>query len=178
MPSFSSARPASGELSLISQRDQEGRSFWGFERCSEEFPAIQSPDGRWGLVPPNFEISERVIGACIEVHRHLGPGLLESVYEECLCRELGIRGMRVERQKAFPIKYKGSTLEQTYRADVIVEGVLLVEVKAVEALLDVHAAQVITYLRIGDLPSGLLVNFNAVTIRSGLRRLWRTPKPS
>jgi GxxExxY protein len=162
----------------FSQRDQEFRSFWGFRPRSRARRATQSRYSRLGLMIPNFDLSERVLGACIEVHRLLGPGLLESVYEECLCHELSIRGLSFERQMQLPIEYKGTLLAQTYRADLIVERSLLVEVKSVESLLDIHAAQVITYLRIGDLPSGLLVNFNAMTIRSGLRRLWRTPKTS
>jgi GxxExxY protein len=166
-----------GERALTSQRAQEVRNFWG-ARQSQEFRAIHTARDRWGVVIPDFDLSERVIGACIEVHRLLGPGLLENVYEECLCRELALRGMRFERQKQLPIEYKGATLERAYRVDLVVEAALLVEVKSVEALLDVHAAQVITYLRMGNLPSGVLVNFNAVTIRGNLRRLWRTPKPS
>jgi len=117
-----------------------------------------------------------VIAACIEVHRELGPGLLEAIYEECLCDELQRRGLLFERQKAVAVTYKGRTLEQGYRTDLIVERSLLVEVKAVDALLPVHVAQVVTYLRLCGLDAGLLVNFNAETIRSGLRRVFRNPR--
>jgi GxxExxY protein len=123
----------------------------------------------------HFGLSEQVIGACIEVHRLLGPGLLESIYEECVCRELTLRGLPFERQKPLPLEYKGSALEQHYRVDLVVQGALLLEIKAVEALLPIHSAQVVTYLRVSGLSAGLLVNFNAVAIRSGLRRLWRNP---
>ena len=119
-----------------------------------------------------------VIAACIEVHRQLGPGLLENIYEECLCRELTVRGLRFERQKPITVVYKGAPLDQAYRVDLIVEGSLLVEIKAFEGASPIHAAQVVTYLRVAGLEHGLLVNFNAMTIRDGLRRLSRTPKTS
>jgi GxxExxY protein len=122
------------------------------------------------------DCSSIVIAACIEVHRELGPGLLEAIYEECLCDELTRRGLGFERQKAFSVSYKGRILDHGYRTDLVVERSLLVEVKAVEALLPVHAAQVVTYLRVCGLEAGLLVNFNALTIRSGLRRVSRHPQ--
>jgi GxxExxY protein len=115
--------------------------------------------------------SELVIGACIEVHRYLGPGLLESAYEECLCHELSVARVPFERQKALAIRYKGTELQAGYRLDLVVGGSLLVELKAVERLLPVHKAQVITYLRLSGLPTGLLVNFHEAAIRHGLRRL-------
>ncbi|HET8935070.1 MAG TPA: GxxExxY protein [Polyangiales bacterium] len=116
-------------------------------------------------------MSEIVIGACIEVHRHLGPGLLESVYEECVCHELGVAGIAFERQKTLPVLYKGLKLQPSYRLDLIVEDQLLIELKAVERLLPVHEAQVITYLKLSGLPVGLLVNFHTAAIKHGLRRL-------
>ena len=115
-----------------------------------------------------------LIGACIEVHRHLGPGLLESVYEQCLCQELSERGLSYERQKVLPVRYKGRELQHGHRLDLVVDGAVLVEVKAVERLLPVHEAQVITYLRLSGLAVGLLVNFHAATIKQGLRRLTRS----
>ncbi len=108
----------------------------------------------------------------IEVHRHLGAGLLESAYETCLCRELTIRGLSFERQLPMPLIYKGVSLECGYRVDLVVEHCVLVELKTVDALLPVHVAQVITYLRLSKLPVGLLVNFNVPVLKQGLRRLW------
>jgi len=117
-----------------------------------------------------------VIAACIEVHRELGPGLLESIYEECLCDELARRGLAFERQTPVAVNYKGRTLAQHYRMDLIVERQLLVEAKAVDSLLPVHVAQAVTYLRLAQLDAGLLVNFNALSLRSGLRRVFRHPQ--
>jgi GxxExxY protein len=108
----------------------------------------------------------------IEVHRHLGPGLLEAVYEECVCDELTSRGLAFERQRVIPLVYKGRALDAGYRIDLIVDGRVLVELKAVDALLPVHAAQIITYLRLSGIPVGLLVNFNVPALRHGIRRLW------
>jgi GxxExxY protein len=121
--------------------------------------------GRFG------DCSEQVIGACIEVHRVLGPGLLESAYEACLAHELTLRGLSFERQQSLPVSYKGVRLECGYRMDFVVHAELVVELKAVERLLPVHEAQLISYLRLTRLPAGLLVNFHAETIRRGLRRL-------
>jgi GxxExxY protein len=109
------------------------------------------------------DCSETVIGACIEVHRTLGPGLLESAYEECLAHELNLQGLCFERQRQVPVRYKGVFLELGYRLDLVVEGQLIVEIKAVERLLSVHSAQVITYLRLTGLTTALLVNFHAPT---------------
>ena len=137
---------------------------------------MEQEDGR----AARFEdCSHEVIGACIEVHRVLGPGLLESAYETCLEHELVLRGLRVERQKPLPVRYKGVTLECGYRMDFVVQAELIVEVKAVEHLLPVHAAQLISYLRLTGIQAGLLVNFHVETIRRGLRRLTlEPPNPS
>jgi len=116
-----------------------------------------------------------VIGACIEVHRALGPGLLESAYEVCLAHELTLRGLSFERQVALPVRFKGVELDCAYRMDFVVGNELVVELKAVEQLLPVHEAQLITYLRLTALPAGLLVNFHVKTLRQGLRRLTLTP---
>src|SRR3954466_3785735 len=102
----------------------------------------------------------QIIGACIEVHRHLGPGLLESAYEHCLAYELRSRRFRVQRQVALPLQYKGLGLDCGYRLDLVVEDVLVLEIKSVERLLPVHEAQVLTYLRLTGLQVGLLVNFH------------------
>ena len=115
-------------------------------------------------------LSDRVIGLAIDVHKTLGPGLLESVYEECLCRELEIAGLSFQRQLSVPVTYKGSQLESGFRADIVVEKDLLLEIKAVEKLMPVHEAQVLTYLRFGGFSTGLPVNFNSKLLKDGLKR--------
>ncbi|WP_186737774.1 GxxExxY protein [Spirosoma utsteinense] len=111
-----------------------------------------------------------VIGKAIEVHRALGPGLLESAYQECLMYELKEGGLFVEREKALPIIYKEVRLEHGYRLDLLVEGELVLELKTVEQLTDVHTAQILTYLRLGNFPVGLLINFHVKLLRDGIRR--------
>ena len=114
-------------------------------------------------------LAETVIGAAIEVHRALGPGLLESAYEPCLARELILRGVPFDQQVAVPVTYKGVRIECAYRVDLMVEGRLLVELKSVEHLLPVHHAQVLTYMRLLKLPQGLLINFNERRLIDGLK---------
>jgi len=116
------------------------------------------------------EVTEAIIGAAIEVHRALGPGLLESAYEECLCRELTLRDIDFERQQELPIEYKGLRLDCGYRVDLLVAGTVVVELKAVEALLPLHEAQLLTYMRLGGWKVGLLVNFNVPVLKQGIRR--------
>ena len=116
------------------------------------------------------EITEAIIGAAMEVHRALGPGLLESTYEMCLCRELSLRAIAFERQKPIPVEYKGVKLDCGYRADLIVDGMVLVEVKATEALLPIHDAQLLTYLNLGGWQVGLIINFNVRLLKQGVRR--------
>jgi GxxExxY protein len=153
---------------------------FGFTSPAALFDATQSSDRRFtGMRPPaSWDLSERVIAACIEVHRILGPGLLESVYEAALCEELALNNLPFKRQSLLPVSYKGRPLEQTYRADLIVAGALLVEVKSVEALQFVHVAQAVTYLRVTGLPAALIVNFNTPLLRNGLRRVSLPPKNS
>lgn len=115
-------------------------------------------------------ISERVIGAAIEVHRHLGPGLLESTYEECLCLELDLRGLPFERQRPVPLEYKGIRCKEGYVVDLIVGDTLVVEVKSVDLLHPVHSSQLLTYMRALGMPAGLLINFNVDKLVSGVRR--------
>ena len=115
-------------------------------------------------------LSHQVIGAAIEVHRQLGPGLLESAYELCLAEELAIRGIHFERQVPLPAVYRGHPLEFGYRIDFVV-GRIAIEVKAVEAILPVHRAQLLTYLRLKKLPIGLLLNFEVPVLREGIVRL-------
>lgn len=117
------------------------------------------------------EISQRVIGAAIAVHRELGPGLLESAYEVCLKYELKEVGLAVESQVAQPVIYKGLDLECGYRLDLLVENLVVVELKAVEALLPIHAAQLLTYLRLRNLWLGLLINFNVPVLKQGIKRI-------
>src|SRR5437016_574441 len=116
------------------------------------------------------KLTETVIGCAIEVHRALGPGLLESTYEMCLCRELSLRNIPFERQKPIPVIYKGVKLDCGYRADVVVDGSVLVEIKAIDSLLPVHEAQLLSYLKLGGWKVGLLINFNVELLKHGLRR--------
>jgi len=116
-------------------------------------------------------ITGQIIGSAIEVHRHLGPGLLESAYETCLAYELAQRGLRVEKQKALPIVYKNIKLDQGYRIDLLVENQVVVELKVVEALTDVHEAQMLSYLRFSGCSVGLLINFNVMLLKDGIKRL-------
>lgn len=115
-------------------------------------------------------LSERVIGLAIDVHRHLGPGLLESAYEECLCFELKQNGVAFARQVPLPVVYKDVRLDCGYRMDIVVERQLVVEIKAVESLLPIHGAQMLTYLRLSGHSVGILMNFNSVVLKDGLRR--------
>jgi len=116
------------------------------------------------------ELTHAIIGAAIEVHILLGPGLLESAYEECLAREFFLRGIPFERQKPAPVVYKDVKLECGYRMDFLVGGQIVVELKAVEALAPVHEAIVLTYLRLSGCRLGLLINFNVPLLRDGIRR--------
>jgi len=117
------------------------------------------------------EITEQVIGAAIEVHRQLGPGLLESAYEECLARELALRGVPSERQKTVPLTYKGVAIDVGFRTDLTVAGQVLVELKAVGSLQPIHEAQMLTYLKLAGVRTGLLINFNVKLLTDGIRRL-------
>jgi len=116
------------------------------------------------------QITQSVIGAAMEVHRALGPGLLESAYNQCLCRELTVRGIPFERERPLPLEYKGIRLECGYRLDLLVAGSVVVEVKSVEALAPIHEAQLLTYLRLGGWQVGLLINFNVPILKQGIRR--------
>ena len=116
------------------------------------------------------ELTEAVIGAAMDVHRALGPGLLESAYELCLCRELALRNISYERQKQIPIEYKGVKLDAGYRADLLVDGRLVVELKSVDALSAINDAQMLTYLRLGGWQVGLIINFNVQLLKQGIRR--------
>jgi len=117
------------------------------------------------------ELSGIVIGAAIEVHKGLGPGLLESAYENCLCHELQLRNVIFERQKPLPITYKGVNLDCGYRLDVVVQGMLVLEVKACDRIEPIHQAQLLTYLKLSGLSLGLLLNFNVPVMRDGIVRV-------
>lgn len=117
------------------------------------------------------EISHRIIGAAIEVHKELGPGLLESSYETCLAYELKQLGFNVKTQIALPVVYKGVKLSAGYRIDILVENNVIIEVKAVDMLADIHTAQLLTYLKLKELKLGLLINFNSVRVIDGVKRV-------
>lgn len=117
------------------------------------------------------KVTEKILGAAIAVHRELGPGLLESAYEACLAYELVERGLHVEKQKALPLTYRGINLDCGYRIDLLVENAVIVELKAVERLEAIHEAQLLSYLKLSQCPIGLLLNFNVIELRQGIRRL-------
>jgi GxxExxY protein len=120
---------------------------------------------------PLDELTHKIIGAGVEVHSQLGPGLLESVYQECLAVELRRRELHVERERHVPLDYKGERIETRLQLDMLVEGRVIIEVKAVDTLHPIHQAQVVTYLKLTGLPAGLLMNFNSIVLKSGLKRL-------
>jgi GxxExxY protein len=126
------------------------------------------PHSRGGL---HHLLTEQIIGAAIEVHRRIGPGLLESTYEECLDRELRESGLVVARQRVVPLTYRGKPLASTYRLDLIVENRVIVEVKAVDKLARVHLAQMLSYLHHTGLSVGLILNFNSVILPDGIKRV-------
>lgn len=117
------------------------------------------------------DITNRIIGCAIEVHRALGPGLLESVYEACLAFELTKIGFKVDRQRSLPVKYKGLVFDEGFRIDLLVEDKVIVELKCVEKVLPVHEAQLYTYLKLSDKKTGLLINFFSKVLKDGLKRI-------
>src|ERR1700720_752104 len=121
--------------------------------------------------PQNDLLTEKIIGFAIEVHRHLGPGLLESAYEECLCYELTQSGLVFRRQVPLPVVYKGVHLDCGYRLDLVIEKQVILELKTVERLMPIHDAQLLTYMKLSGIPTGLLLNFNTAILKDGLRRL-------
>jgi GxxExxY protein len=116
------------------------------------------------------QITEPIIGAAIDVHRELGPGLLESAYEECFCHELRLRGLNFQRQVELPVAYKGLKLDCGYRLDVVVEDAVIVELKSIEQISPIHEAQLLTYLRLSGKKVGLLINFNVAVLKNGIVR--------
>jgi GxxExxY protein len=117
------------------------------------------------------DLSNIIIGEVIHVHKSLGPGLLESVYETCLCHRLVKAGLNISKEKAIPVVFEDIRLECGYRADIVVENKLIIEVKAVEALNEIHKAQLLTYLRLTELKLGLLMNFNVLFLKDGIKRI-------
>ncbi len=123
-------------------------------------------------------VTQKIIGAAIEVHRSLGPGLLETAYEECLCYELASMDLRFQRQAPIANDYKSVRLDCGYRADLIVENTVLLELKSIERLLPIHEAQLMTYLCLADLSVGLLINFNVLMLKQGIKRITHNLYPS
>ncbi len=127
-------------------------------------------------MPPDIDvISKRIIGAAIRVHRTLGPGLLEKTYLRCLAHELTLAGHTVELQKSLPVVYKGITVSDAYHIDLLVDGLVIIELKAVAAVNDIHRAQLLTYLKLSNKPLGLLLNFNGRRLSDGIIRVINTP---
>ena len=123
----------------------------------------------------NDELTGQIIGAAIEVHRELGPGLMESTYDECLALELSLRELRFERQVTLPINYKTATVLRSYRLDFVVEKKVIIELKTLEKILRLHEAQLLTYMKLSRIPVGLLINFNSIPLKDGIRRLVLSP---
>ena len=118
----------------------------------------------------NYNLKGIILKKAYEVHTALGPGLLESTYEECLCYELSLYGLKVERQKALAIEYKGIKIENGYKLDIVVEDKVIIELKSVETLLPIHTAQLLTYLKLSKIKHGLLMNFNVKSLKEGIKR--------
>jgi len=116
------------------------------------------------------ELTERILGAVIEVHKILGPGLMESAYEECLCHELNLRALRFERQITVPVSYKGVNLDCGYKLDVLIDETVILELKCVERITSVHEAQLLTYMKLLTKPVGFIINFNVPVMRAGIVR--------
>jgi GxxExxY protein len=116
------------------------------------------------------QLTEKIIGAAIEVHRHLGPGLLESVYEQCLCHELSLRGIQFIRQQPMPVKYKGMGIDCGFKIDIAVEGTVVLELKVVDKITAVHISQLHTYMKLANIHRGLLLNFNVHLMKDGILR--------
>jgi GxxExxY protein len=120
--------------------------------------------------PHTDSLTHEIIGSAIDVHRHLGPGLLESAYRECLCHELSLRGIEFSREFNLPVNFKGTKLDCGYRVDILVADLVVVELKAIQSIAAVHEAQLLTYMRLGGWKVGLLINFNVPVLKDGIRR--------
>ncbi len=139
------------------------------ENTEEERVSQRKDEVRGELMELN-ELSQKIIGCAIEVHKNLGPGMLESTYEECLKFELEKIGLGVENQKELPLKYKGLSIEKAYKIDLLVDGKIIIELKAVEKIKEVHKAQLLTYLKLSNKKLGLLINFNVDLLKNGVMR--------
>lgn len=117
------------------------------------------------------DLSKKVIGAAIEVHKNLGPGLLENAYEECLCKELSLQGIPFEKQKYMPVNYKGCEVDCGYRLDIVVDNKIIVELKSTASITPIHEAQLMTYLKLSNIWLGLLLNFNVISLKNGIKRV-------
>jgi GxxExxY protein len=147
------------------------------QATKKQSSGLEIPNWKRVQISANVEsLAKIVVDSAFAIHKELGPGLLENAYEACLSRELELRGVKHQRQLPVPLEYKGTRVEIGYRADVIVEEKLLLELKAVDELLPVHTAQVITYLRLKKFPLGLLINFNEVLIKNGIHRILNIPR--
>ena len=158
---------AAGELC----GDREGIGVHHRDTEAQRETGVGMNGSNLGVEGDRDALTGRVIGAAIEVHRHLGPGLLESAYEECLCYELATAGLAFRRQVPQPVVYKGIKLDLGYRLDVVVESSLILELKTVDKLLPIHEAQLLTYLRLSGIRTGLLMNFCVPVLKDGLKRL-------
>jgi len=149
----------------------------GLKRSCSEIFNHYSPQGRKereerpGMKKDENMLSKEILGAAIEVHSCLGAGLMESAYEECLCRELSIRGLIFERQKPLAVSYKGVRLDCGYRLDIVVGGLVILELKAVGQIEPIHEAQLLTYLKLSGLKLGILINFNVPLLKDGIKRI-------
>jgi GxxExxY protein len=125
------------------------------------------------------DLTEQIIGAAIDVHKAIGPGLLESAYQECMCHELNLRGLRFKREVEVPVVYKGVALDCGYRLDLIVEDTVILELKSADRIIPVHEAQLLTYLKLLDKPVGFIINFNVPVLRSGgiVRKVFDSASP-
>lgn len=128
-----------------------------------------------GLDLYNHPLTRKIIGCAIEVHRHLGPGLLESTYERCLCREMTLQGVLFQRQVPVPINYKNEQIKWGYHLDLFIEHFVVVELKAVNEIIPIHCAQILTYMKLLEAPLGLIINFNVVLLKQGIKKFTLMP---
>ncbi len=131
----------------------------------------QRHGGTERLIFYNEKLTDKIIASAIEVHRHLGPGLLESAYEECFCHEFYLQGIPFEKQKPLPLEYKGIKLDCGYRMDIVVDNKVVVELKCVDKITPIHEAQILTYLRLSNIKVGLIINFYTEILKNGIKRL-------
>lgn len=168
-----SKKPAQAGLpfSRVTMTKEYHRVLRGSQRGTEEnrkgIRVMLNPDQEGEI----NQITNKIIGAAIEVHRNLGSGLFETVYEQCLCYELKMQKINFERQKYMPVVYKGKTFENGFRADLLVESQVIVELKAANSLLPVHETQILNYLRLAKLNIGLIINFNVPILKEGIKRV-------